>query len=78
MKSCYLISFDTAAEVTPEQRHGLKDLLGRVVRIALDADAYRAQALLLGVEHTEPDGPPVAIDHLDADEPTVQALLVVY
>ena len=77
MKSAYLISFDTDAEVAPEQRRGLKDLLGRVVRIALDADAYRAQALLLGVEHTEPDGPPVAIDHLDPADPPVQALLVV-
>lgn len=77
MTNAYLISFDTAAEVTPEQRHGLKDLLGRVVRIALDADAYRVQALLLGVEHTEPDGPPVAIDHLDPADPPVQALLVV-
>ena len=77
MKSCYLISFDTDAEVTPEQRHGLKELIGRVVRIALDADAYRAQSLLLGVEHTEPDGPAVNLDHLAPADPPVQALLVV-
>ena len=55
--NAYLISFDTDAPVSVDDRLALKEWFGQITRVALNVDA------------------PVAIDHLDPGEPTVQALL---
>lgn len=75
MTHVYLLAFE-AGEIAPEQRHALKDVLGRVTRIALDPETAHLNHLLWQIQNVEPAAPPVAIDHLDADEPTVRALLV--
>lgn len=57
MKHAYLISFDTDAPVSVDDRLALKEWFGQITRVSLNVDA------------------PVAVDHLDPAEPTVQALL---
>lgn len=57
MKSAFLLTFDTDAPVSVDDRLALKEWFGQITRVSLNVDA------------------PVAVDHLDPGEPTVQALL---
>lgn len=79
MTNVYLLQFDTDAPVSAEQRHALKDVLGRAARIALDPDPYSGRMLrwALQTAAVNHDGRAIAIDHLDPADPPVQALLVV-
>lgn len=57
MRSAFLVTFDTDAPLSVDDRLALKEWYGQITRVSLNIDA------------------PVSIDHLDADEPTVRALL---
>ena len=56
-KHAYLVTFESAREIQPDDRGALKDYLGEHLRVTHGITA------------------PVGVDHLDTDEPTVQALL---
>lgn len=56
-KNAYLVTFDTDAPISVDDRLALKEWYAQITRVSLNIDA------------------PVSIDHLDADEPTVRALL---
>jgi hypothetical protein len=54
MKSAFLVSFDTGAPVSVDDRLNLKEWLGRGVRFALDIDADVA------VDHLDVNEPTVS------------------
>lgn len=50
----YVLSFDTADEVSADDRHGIKDLIGKIVRAGL------GRQMPVNVDHLDPAEPHIA------------------